>query len=64
MDESILLEYERALEAQLGAISAYHLVTSKESSKVVRDLSKVIDSMSVALRRELIESDKLLTIND
>jgi len=64
MPESTLMDYERVLEAQLGAISSYHILTSKESSKVIRDLSKVIDSMSVTLRRELIELDKSLTTND
>lgn len=60
----ILTQYQDALEATLGAIMAYRLVNSKESSKTIRDCSKLIDSMSVQLRRQLIESDKALVINN
>ena len=64
MENQVLLDYERILEAQLGSIASYHLLSSKEASKVIRDLSKRIDALSVQLRKELIESDKLLTKHD
>lgn len=56
----ILTEYQMSLEGALGAIAAHLVCTSKESSKVIRDLSKQIDSMSVELRRALVEFDKSL----
>lgn len=52
-----------ALEAELGAITAFMLVQSKESSKTVRDCTKITDSLSVDLRKSLVEFDKLLTTN-
>lgn len=61
---SVLAQYQTALEGTLGAIAAYQLVNSKESSKTIRDCSKLIDSMSVELRRQLIEADKSLVINN
>ena len=61
---SVLAQYQTALEGTLGAIAAYQLVNSKESSKTIRDCSKLIDSMSVELRRQLIEADKALVINN
>ena len=61
---SVLTQYQTALEGTLGAIAAYQLVNSKESSKTIRDCSKLIDSMSVELRRQLIEADKALVINN
>ena len=45
----ILAQYQNALEGTLGAIAAYNLINSKESSKAIRDCSKLIDSMSVEL---------------
>lgn len=60
----ILAQYQNALEGTLGAIAAYNLINSKESSKAIRDCSKLIDSMSVELRRALILSDKDLFIGD
>ena len=59
----ILDKYEQALLGALGSIQSNKVVTSKESSKVIRDCSKLIDSLSVELRRELILVDKTLTIN-
>jgi len=56
-------EFERNLIGALGSISAYKLVRSKESSKTVRDMSKKLDSLSVNLRKHLIEEDKQLKIN-
>jgi hypothetical protein len=52
-----------ALEAELGAITAFMLVQSKESSKTVRDCTKITDSLSVDLRKSLVEFDKSLTAN-
>lgn len=60
----ILAQYQNALEGTLGAIAAYNLINSKESSKAIRDCSKLIDSMSVELRRTLVESDKSLVISN
>lgn len=60
----ILAQYQNALEGTLGAIAAYNLINSKESSKSIRDCSKLIDSMSVELRRTLVELDKSLIIKD
>lgn len=50
-----------ALQAELGAITAFLLINSKESSKTVRDCTKVTDSLSVELRKSLVEFDKSLT---
>lgn len=60
----ILAQYQNALEGTLGAIAAYNLINSKESSKAIRDCSKLIDSMSIELRRNLVELDKSLIIKD
>ena len=60
----ILAQYQNALEGTLGAIAAYNLINSKESSKAIRDCSKLIDSMSVELRKQLILLDKDLVISD
>ena len=60
----ILAQYQDALEGTLGAIAAYNLINSKESSKAIRDCSKLIDSMSVELRKQLILLDKDLVISD
>ncbi len=60
----ILAQYQNALEGTLGAIAAYNLINSKESSKAIRDCSKLIDSMSVELRKALIESDKSLAVHN
>lgn len=60
----ILAQYQNALEGTLGAIAAYNLINSKESSKAIRDCSKLIGSMSVELRRALVELDKSLIIKD
>lgn len=57
-----LTRYTKLLEAQLGAIKANSVLTSKESTKVIRDLSKHIDGISINLRRELIEFDRSLNI--
>ena len=59
-----LEQYTQLLEAQLGAILAHSLVKSKESSKTIRDLSKLLDNTSVALRKELIELDKSLSVSN
>jgi hypothetical protein len=60
----ILAQYQNAQEGTLGAIAAYNLINSKESSKAIRDCSKLIDSMSVELRKALIESDKSLAVHN
>ena len=60
----ILAQYQNALEGTLGAIAAYNLINSKESSKAIRDCSKLIQSMSIELRKQLILLDKDLVISD
>ena len=62
---TLLQQYQAALEGTLGAIAAHSLISSKDSSKTIRDCSKVIDSLSVELRKSLIDFDKsLVTTND
>jgi len=63
-DTTLLDQYQVALEGALGAIAAHSLVRSKDSSKTVRDCSKVIDNMSVELRKSLVESDKSLVVTN
>ena len=58
----VLAKYTQVLEGTLGAIAAHLVCTSKYSSKVIRDCSKELDSMSVELRKSLIDFDKQLTI--
>ena len=60
----VLVQYQAALEGTLGAIAAHSIVSSKESSKTIRDCSKLIDSMSVELRRTLVELDKSMVISN
>ena len=63
---ALLLIHKRAeaLQAELGAIAAFLLVNSKESSKTIRDCTKITDSLSVELRKSLVEFDKSLTIKE
>ena len=56
--------YEASLLGALGALTANKVVASKESSKVIRDVSKHLESLGVELRRHLIEQDKKLIINN
>ena len=63
-NHAILAQYQNALEGTLGAIAAYNLINSKDSSKSIRDCSKLIDSMSIELRRTLVELDKSLVISN
>ena len=60
----VLAQYQAALEGTLGAIAAHSLMQSKESGKTIRDCSKLIDSMSVELRRTLVELDKSMVISN
>jgi len=60
----ILIKYQEVLEGTLGAIAAHMVCTSKHSSKVIRDCSKKLDSMSVELRRSLGDFDKQLGFYD
>lgn len=64
MDIPALSKRVQALEAELGAITAFMLVQSKESSKTVRDCTKHTESLGVDLRRALVEFDKSLTTNE
>ena len=58
----ILTKYQEVLEGTLGAIAAHTICTSKESSRVIRDCSKELDSMSVELRKSLHDFDKQLIL--
>ena len=58
----ILTKYQEVLEGTLGAIAAHTVCTSKKSSRVIRDCSKELDSMSVELRKALHDFDKQLTL--
>lgn len=60
----ILLKYQEVLEGTLGAIAAHLVCTSKDSSKVIRDCSKQLDSMSIELRKSLIELDKTMVVQN
>ena len=60
----ILIKYQAVLEGTLGAITAHLVCTSKESSKVIRDCSKELDSMSIELRKSLVDFDKQLSISN
>jgi len=48
------------IEALLGAICAYKVLPSIASAKVVREQTKNVDSLMVALRAELVEFEKSL----
>lgn len=63
-DLTLLEQRTEALQAELGAITAFMLVRSKESSKTIRDCTKITDSLSVELRKSLVEFDKSLTIKE
>ena len=60
----ILAKYQAVLEGTIGAIAAHTVCTSKESSRVIRDCSKELDSMSVELRKSLHDFDKQLSITN
>lgn len=62
--QEILTKYQTVLEGTLGAIAAHLVCTSKESSRVIRDCSKELDSMSVELRKSLHDFDKQLGISN
>ena len=57
----ILKERRKLLIAELSAIDVLQTIVSKEASKSVRDVSKLLDNTSVQLRRELVEFDKSLS---
>lgn len=54
----ILEQYRTALVATLGAITANTLISSRESSRVIRECSKALDNMSVELRKQLLAAEK------
>ena len=60
----ILIKYQAVLEGTLGAIAAHLVCASKESSRVIRDCSKELDSMSVELRKSLHDFDKQLGMSN
>ena len=64
MHPEILMKYQEVLQGTLGAIAAHTVCTSKESSRVIRDCSKELDSMSVELRKALHDFDKQLSMTN
>jgi len=60
---TILEQYEQKLLATLGSVQSNKVLHSKESSKCIRDCSKHLENLGVDLRKELIASDKNLTID-
>ena len=64
MNEATLNQYQSALESTLGAIAAHSLVQSRESSRVIRECSKQLDTMSIQLRKELLNNEKLLGLTN
>ncbi len=58
----ILDQYQQALIGTLGSITAHTLVSSRESSRVIRECSKVLDNLSVELRKQLLAAEKLLVM--
>ena len=64
MADSVLNQYEEALSATLGAIAAHTLIQSRESSRVIRECSKQLDTLSLALRKELLAAEKLMVISN
>lgn len=63
-EPKILKKYQELLEGTLGAIAAHYILTSKDSSKTIRDCSKKLDNLSIDLRKALREQDKSLTKNN
>ncbi len=61
---AILAEYQATLEGCLGAIAAHLVCTSRASTKVIRDVSKQLDNMSVELRKSLVELDKSMAVSN
>lgn len=61
MNIPLLHERAQALEAELGAIAAFLVVPSRESSKVIRDCTKHTDSLSIELRRAMNDFNRSLT---
>ena len=64
VDLPFLQKRIEALQAEVGAITAFMLIQSRESSKTIRDCTKITDSLSVELRKSLVEFDKSLTIKE
>lgn len=64
MQNDILAQYQIALEGAIGAIAAHTVVSSKESSRVIRECSKQLDSLSIELRKLLLSSEKLMVVSD
>ena len=64
MHPEILMKYQEVLQGTLGAIAAHLVCASKESSRVIRDCSKELGSMSVELRKSLHNFDKQLSISN
>ena len=58
----VLTKYQLALEGAIGAIAAHSIVSSKESSRVIRECSKELDKISIELRKSLLASEKLMVV--
>lgn len=60
----ILEQRETALISELSAITAFKHVLSKQASATIKQASKLTDSTSVDLRRELTIFEKQLTMSN
>ena len=61
-EESVLNKQTENIEALLGAICAHKVLPSIASAKVIREQSKNVDSLMVALRAELVEFEKTIKV--
>lgn len=60
----ILQTREAALIAELSAITAFKHVLSKQASVTIKQASKLTDSTSIELRRDLTNFEKRLTVSN
>lgn len=60
----ILEQREAYLIAELSAITVFKHVLSKQASVTIKQASKLTDSTSVELRRDLTNFEKTLSIKD
>ena len=61
---TVLEQYQQALGATLGAIAAHTLISSRGSSKTIRDCSIELDKLGTELRKELLAAEKLMGISN
>lgn len=64
MQPDILFKYQELLEGTLGSIAAHLVCSSRTSSKVIRDCSKKLNSISAELRKELLKLEKTMVVQN